>query len=168
MFFKNGSVLAPGTLKETTSCSSPASWAFLAREWERRANSSCSSLETPKAAAKRSALCPIVSAVENSATAGSYNLTITQVQMLHKVQTKSCTAGRRGGSTSGVRCASRMLPIRPSLWPRVLALLRDSMVFLILRLWRIGTSDMNSTPPATTASHWPAAIRPAAFLKSSK
>lgn len=25
----------------------------------------------------------------------------------------------------------------------------------------MGTSDMNSTPPATTASHWLAAIRPA-------
>lgn len=62
--------------------------------------------------------------------------------------------------TSGARCAIRMLPIKPSLAPRVFALLRDSMVFLILRLWRIGTSDMNSTPPATIASHWPAAIRP--------
>lgn len=67
--------------------------------------------------------------------------------------------------TSGERCASRMLPIRLSLWPRVFALLRDSMVFLILRLWRMGTSDMNSTPPATTASHWPAAIRPTAGEK---
>lgn len=75
------------------------------------------------------------------------------------------TAPQGRGSTSGVRCASRMLPIRPSLWPRVLALLRDSMVFRILRLWRMGTSDMNSTPPATTASHWPAAIRPAALFK---
>lgn len=70
--FRNRSALAPGTLKEMTSCSSPASWAFLARECDRRANSSCSCLETPKAAAKRSALWPIVSAVENSATAGSY------------------------------------------------------------------------------------------------
>lgn len=67
-----------------------------------------------------------------------------------------------GMCTSGARWAIRMPPIRLSLWPRVLALLRDSMVFLILRLWRIGTSDMNSTPPATTVSHWPAAIRPTA------
>lgn len=64
--------------------------------------------------------------------------------------------------TSGERWASRMLLSRPSLCPRVFALLRDSMVFLIFRLWRIGTSDMNSSPPATTASHWPAAIRPTA------
>lgn len=55
-----------------TSRSRPASWAFLARVCERTANSSCSTLETPKAAARRSALWPIVSDVENSATAGSY------------------------------------------------------------------------------------------------
>lgn len=53
-----------------------------------------------------------------------------------------------------------MEPSRDSLWPSVLALLRESMVFLILRLWRMGTSDMNSTPPATIASHWPAAMSP--------
>lgn len=68
----------------------------------------------------------------------------------------------RPAFTSGDRWARRMLPIRLSRCPRVLALLRDSMVFLILRLWRMGTSDMNSTPPATTASHWPAAISPTA------
>lgn len=55
-----------------TSCSRPASWAFLASVCERRANSSCSTLETPNAAARRSALWPMVSDVENSATAGSY------------------------------------------------------------------------------------------------
>ena len=54
----------------------------------------------------------------------------------------------------------RMPPIRLSLWPNVLALFRDSMVLRILRLWRMGTSDMNSTPPATMVSHWPDAIRP--------
>lgn len=68
-------------------------------------------------------------------------------------------------NTSGDRCARRMLPIKLSLWPNVFALLRDSMVFLILRLWRIGTSDMNSTPPATILSHWPAAIMPTAREK---
>ncbi len=62
----------PGTLKEMTSCSRPASWAFLAKVCDRRANSSCSDLDTPNAAARRSALWPIVSDVENSATAGSY------------------------------------------------------------------------------------------------
>lgn len=63
--------LSPGTLKGTTSCSSPSSWAFLASEWERSAYSSCSRRDTPKAAARRSAECPMVSLVENSATAGS-------------------------------------------------------------------------------------------------
>ncbi|TNN48875.1 hypothetical protein EYF80_040951 [Liparis tanakae] len=47
-----------------TSSSSPASWAFLARVCERTENSSCSSLVTPNAAARRSALWPIVSATE--------------------------------------------------------------------------------------------------------
>lgn len=96
IYFKNEAVLAPGTLKEMTSCSSPASWAFLARECDRTANSSCSSLETPKAAAKRSALWPIVSAVENSATAGSYKHALdkenAQLKMLHLVQIKQTTA----------------------------------------------------------------------------
>lgn len=95
--FKNRSALVPGTLKEITSFSNPASWAFLARECDRTANSSCSSLETPKAAAKRSALWPIVSAVENSATAGSYKHTLgkkkkkrrkAKLKMLHVRQTK--------------------------------------------------------------------------------
>lgn len=55
-----------------------------------------------------------------------------------------------------------MEPSRESRAPRVFALFSDSIVFRIFRLWRIGTSDINSTPPATTASHWPAAIKPAA------
>lgn len=62
---------SPGTLKPMTSLSSPLSWAFFASVWDRRANSSCSKRDTPNAAARRSAECPIVSAVENSATAGS-------------------------------------------------------------------------------------------------
>ncbi len=62
---------SPGTLKLMTSLSSPLSWAFFASMWDRRANSSCSKRDTPNAAARRSAECPIVSAVENSATAGS-------------------------------------------------------------------------------------------------
>lgn len=92
----------------------------------------------------------------NCKTALESNLTIWKSESLGDFKWKR---------TSGERCASRILPIRLSLWPTVFALLRDSMVFLILRLWRIGTSDMNSTPPATTASHWPAAIRPTAGEK---
>lgn len=156
----------PGTLKERTSCSSPASWAFLASACERRAYSSCSTLEIPKAAARRSALWPMVSDVENSATAGSYTHTYTHRSHHYGLYVERGVPPSKvdslGMCTSGARWAIRMLPIRLSLWPRVLALLRDSMVFLILRLWRIGTSDMNSTPPATTVSHWPAAIRPTA------
>ena len=150
------------------SFSRPASWAFLARVCDRRANSSCSTLETPKAAARRSALWPIVSAVENSATAGSYTHTRRGITMCKTVWNRREELNTlkavllTGVRTSGARCAIRILPSRLSLWPRDLALLRDSMVFLILRLWRMGTSDMNSTPPATTASHWPAAIRPTA------
>lgn len=55
-----------------------------------------------------------------------------------------------------------MEPSRESRAPRVFALLSDSIVLRIFRLWRIGTSDINSTPPATTVSHWPAAIIPTA------
>lgn len=62
---------SPGTLKLMTSLSSPLSWAFFASMWDRNANSSCSKRVTPNAAARRSAEWPIVSAVENSATAGS-------------------------------------------------------------------------------------------------
>lgn len=62
----------PGTLKGTTSERSPSSCAFLASLCERRAYSSCSSRETAKAAASRSAEWPMVSLVENSATAGSW------------------------------------------------------------------------------------------------
>lgn len=64
-----------------TSCSSPSSWAFLASVCDRSANSSCSTLETPNAAARRSALWPIVSAVENSATAGSYYSTTDNLRV---------------------------------------------------------------------------------------
>lgn len=46
----------------------------------------------------------------------------------------------------------------------VFALLKSNMIFLIFLLCRIGTSDINSTPPATTASHWPAAISPMAVM----
>lgn len=83
--------LSPGTLKGTTSRSKPSSWAFLASVCERRAYSSCSTREIAKAAAKRSAECPIVSLVENSATAGSY-------KARHKVSTQySCPTVVTGG-----------------------------------------------------------------------
>lgn len=62
----------PGTLKGTTSERSPSSCAFLASLCERSAYSSCSSRETAKEAASRSAEWPMVSLVENSATAGSW------------------------------------------------------------------------------------------------
>ena len=68
----------------------------------------------------------------------------------------SATAGSSGVQAEGLSAC----PNRPSLAGIVLAFVDESMMLRILRLWRIGTSDMNSTPPATTASHWPAAIRP--------
>lgn len=111
---------------------------------------------------------PRLEATNTHSTRKTHTHTHMQLKMLHLAQIKQTTAPQGWKSTSGLRCASRMLPIRPSLWPRVLALLRDSMVFLILRLWRMGTSDMNSTPPATMASHWPAAIRPTPLLKINK
>lgn len=64
--------VSPGTLKGTTSERSPSPCAFLARLCERSAYSSCSSREIAKAAASRSAEWPMVSLVENSATAGSW------------------------------------------------------------------------------------------------
>lgn len=82
------------------SFSRPASWAFLARVCDRRANSSCSTLETPKAAARRSALWPIVSAVENSATAGSYTHTEgLQCVRLYGLWEKNSTRGTFNRST---------------------------------------------------------------------
>lgn len=44
-----------------------------------------------------------------------------------------------------------------------LTLFKDSRVFLSGLLSLMGTSDMNSTPPAITVSHWPLAISPTAF-----
>lgn len=78
-------IALPGTLKGTTSESSPSSWAFLARLCERRAYSSCSVRETEKAAARRSAEWPMVSLVENSATAGSWGKRHTGLEMLLRI-----------------------------------------------------------------------------------
>eukprot|EP01139_Manchomonas_bermudensis_P010983 Amastigsp_a341718_117.p4 type:complete len:128 gc:universal Amastigsp_a341718_117:934-551(-) len=61
----------PGTATRRTSVSLPASWAFCAKVCERMANSSCSRRETPNAEARRSAECPMISFVENSAMPGS-------------------------------------------------------------------------------------------------
>ena len=60
-----------GTLNESTSLSFPSLVAFWASVCDRIANSSCSCRVTLKAAHRRSAEWPIVSLVENSATAGS-------------------------------------------------------------------------------------------------
>ena len=72
LLYKVKQTVLPGTLKGTTSERSPSSCAFLARLCERSAYSSCSSREIAKAAASRSAEWPMVSLVENSATAGSW------------------------------------------------------------------------------------------------
>ena len=89
--------------------------------------SSCSFLVTPNVAASLSAECPMVSFVENSAMAGS-----------------------SGAKKSGLILARRFI-----LAPNVLALVEDIIRFLIFREWRIGTSDINSTPPAMQTSYTP-------------
>ena len=65
--------------------------------------------------------------------------------------------------TSGLQTdGDNICEIIPSLFPIVLALLMSSMSFLIFLLCRIGTSDMNSTPPAIATSIFPDAIKPTA------
>ena len=91
------------------------------------AKSSCSFLVTPKVAASLSAEWPMVSLVENSAIAGS----------------------------SGAKKSGLILERSCILAPKVLALVEAIMRFLILREWRMGTSDMNSTPPAMHTSYTP-------------
>lgn len=62
--------------------------------------------------------------------------------------------------TSGAKKSGRIVESNCSRWPTVFALLARSINERILRLWRIGTSDINSTPPATIASYVPVAISP--------
>merc|ERR1719187_2106489 len=122
-----------GTFTGIMSVRYPFSAACDARVWDLLAKSSCSSLLTPNVAASLSAECPIVSLVENSAMAGS-----------------------SGAKKSGLMEASR-----PSLAPSVLALVLFSINWRIFLEWRMGTSDMNSTPPAMATSYTPALMSPA-------
>ena len=49
----------------------------------------------------------------------------------------------------------------------IVTLFKVSNVFLRGLLSLIGTSDINSTPPAIAVSHWPLAIRPTAATENS-
>merc|ERR1719319_408512 len=110
-----------GVFTGMTSERLPASAAALARVWLLLAKSSCSCLVTPKVAARRSALWPIVSPVENSAIAGS----------------------------SGFRWSILILLRRPSILPVDLALFASSMRALIFLDgdWRDRHGLNSITPP---------------------
>ena len=68
----------------------------------------------------------------------------------------SATAGVSGIHTFGENIWEAKL----NLAPVVLALASDIIIPRIFLLCRMGTSDMNSTPPAITASVYPVAIIP--------
>lgn len=62
--------------------------------------------------------------------------------------------------TSGIKKSGRIVDNNDKRCPNVFALFARSIRPRILRLCRIGTSDMCSTPPATITSYVPVAIRP--------
>mmetsp|Transcript_31750 Transcript_31750/g.61973 ORF Transcript_31750/g.61973 Transcript_31750/m.61973 type:complete len:368 (+) Transcript_31750:149-1252(+) len=116
-----------------SSClNSPLSVASCAAWWERAANASWSRREMEKDAARQSALYPMISPVENSATPGAW----------------------------GVRSARPRPEKSASLAWGVLALPSLSSLLRIGREKRMGRSLMTSTPPAMTTSQWSVWIRP--------
>uniref|UniRef100_A0A0K2USY0 Uncharacterized protein n=1 Tax=Lepeophtheirus salmonis TaxID=72036 RepID=A0A0K2USY0_LEPSM len=66
--------------------------------------------------------------------------------------------------SSGIKYAGRILERRDNLAPTVLALLRLKSISLIFLECRIGTSLIDSTPPAMQMSYTPAEIRPAQLV----
>mmetsp|Transcript_4178 Transcript_4178/g.6305 ORF Transcript_4178/g.6305 Transcript_4178/m.6305 type:complete len:219 (-) Transcript_4178:483-1139(-) len=104
--------------------------ALAADKCERTANSSWAARLTPNLAARRSALWPIISLVENSAMAGNSRPKSSLVERPLNI----CLA-----IANGPFLDTFCMPINR---------LRN------LRETRIGTSDIVSTPPTTTAPAW--------------
>mmetsp|Transcript_11955 Transcript_11955/g.8342 ORF Transcript_11955/g.8342 Transcript_11955/m.8342 type:complete len:218 (-) Transcript_11955:297-950(-) len=114
----------------SSSLKKPAWVASRAASWERLAKASWSARETPRAAQRRSAELPMTSPVENSATAGGWGTKSALVRPLKRFSF----------------CC--VVFIFPSLSNR----LRSG------REYRIGRSDITSTPPAMPHSICPTRI----------
>mmetsp|Transcript_52345 Transcript_52345/g.106726 ORF Transcript_52345/g.106726 Transcript_52345/m.106726 type:complete len:229 (-) Transcript_52345:296-982(-) len=116
----------------SSSSKNPAACAFSALMCERRAKASWSARDTSNHAQRRSAEWPITSAVENSATAGGWGMKSAPVRPLKR---------------PSFCCVVFILP----------TLMRR---FLRGREYRMGKSDMSSTPPAMKMSACPVLIIP--------